>query len=367
MHNSSRQTPANQVRRQQIRNENALQNHRWLKCMDEFKDFFINAPTSFPQTVKDQQLSLTPIKIALIDDGIDTTHKDLQGRVVGGQCFCDDESSSFYVSAGGHGTMMARLIARVFPKAQILSLKLDEHSQSDGRSQFSVQSATEAIRWAREYGVSIINMSWSIEKTDTNKGSSFKDLANAVQDANTAGILMFCSNNDRGETKDNSYPGRGPAIKIGAGTAMGAKYHYVSTDNIDFLFPGRVVEKEQDEEVAENAGAGPRNRSADGSSLATAFASGLAGLILYMLRLTSFHCWSGAIRSDKAVLYTKVAEDPMLMKMVFEKMKSSAGFVEVWKSFHGVEDKVRTSGRGPVPRLKVMEKICEDLTSEIRI
>ncbi|RYP61446.1 hypothetical protein DL770_009787 [Monosporascus sp. CRB-9-2] len=361
LRNSSRQPPSNHGRGRQIKDEKSLQNHRWLKCMDEFKTFINNAPIP-PQIVGGRQLNLTPIKIAVIDDGIDTTHKDLQERVVGGQCFCADESSSFYVSAGGHGTMMARLIARVFPKAQILSLKLDEHPQSDGRSQFSVHSATEAIRWAKNYGVSIINMSWSIEKMGTLPESSFDDLETAVREADGAKILMFCSNNDQGETKDNSYPGRRTgAIKIGAATAMGGKYHYVSADNVDFLFPGRVVEREQDEEVADNAGAGPRNRSAEGSSLATAFASGLAGLVLYMLQLTSLHC---SIRGegDKAELYTKVAKDPKQMREVLAKLKTHGGFVEVWKAFQGAEDAVRTSGRGKETRFKVMEKICAQLT-----
>ena len=84
--------------------------------MDEFADFKQNLK---PENVA----SYKPVKIALIDDGADTTEEFLYKRFLGGQSFCPKEetnlSSSYYVRGGGHGTAMARLICRVCPNAQL--------------------------------------------------------------------------------------------------------------------------------------------------------------------------------------------------------------------------------------------------------
>ncbi|RSL48086.1 hypothetical protein CEP54_013099 [Fusarium duplospermum] len=344
-----------------VKNENALQNHRWLKCMDSFSHFIVNVRLRQP---------LQPIKIAIIDDGIDTTDRKLHDRIIGGQYFCaQDESPSFCVSAGGHGTMMARLITRVFPQAKIISLKLDEHAQSDGSAQFSVQSAADAVRYARSLGVSIINMSWSIEPTEASK-NSLDDLRRAINLAEESKILMFCSANDQGKTEDKSYPGqcsRGPLgtlCKIGAATATGGEYHYVSLGDVDFLFPGRVVEKEQDEDAADNAaGTGLKDRSAEGSSLATAFASGLAGLILYILQLVSVYCEGdgGELGGGFAMHYESVRNEPSKMMEIFKRLATEKKFVEVWKVFENAEEALRTGGRLPDNKFRILTKICSEL------
>ncbi|KLU90795.1 hypothetical protein MAPG_10646 [Magnaporthiopsis poae ATCC 64411] len=328
----SRTQPSLRHTREPAKNSNALQNQRWLKCVDDFRAFIRRAPD---HTSKDWS-ALEPVGIAVIDDGIDPTEKALHGRVVNGQCFCEGEPSSFY--------------------AEIVSLKLDERPQADHRSQFSVESATEAVRWATKYGASIINMSWSIEKTGDGQEDRFKSLKDAVRDADDDKILMFCSNNDQGLTKDNSYPGRfSEVVKIGAATAMGSSFHYVSADNVRFLFPGRVVENKH--AAAETAETGPENRSAEGSSLATAFATGLAGLILHMLRLSSLHCR----RDQRGDQFESFVRDPRKIKDMLENLSAKSRFVEVWKEFEGAEDKVRTKGRLERDRMEVIEGICTRL------
>jgi hypothetical protein len=99
----------------------------------------------------------------------------------------------------------------------------------------------------------------------------------ALDKANTAKIIMFCSASDQGAgNSDNSYPQCwGQSICIGGATFTGEKLPWV--DKAGFLFPGRNVpfpSADGESEVFES-----------GSPVATAAASGLAGVLIYGARL----------------------------------------------------------------------------------
>ncbi|KAF5573096.1 intracellular serine protease [Fusarium pseudoanthophilum] len=336
-----------------------LQNHKWLQVMDGFSEFIKKVP---------QPHGFKPIKIAIIDDGIDTTKKKLHNRIVGGQFFCEDESPSFCVSAGGHGTNMAILVSRVFPKAEIVSLKLDEHDQKDGSRQFSIQSAANAVRYARYLGVDIINMSWSIEQTDSNLGP-LMDLKRAILETCSKNILIFCSANDQGVTDDKSYPGKfaqeagNKMCKIGAATATGAEFDYVHLESVNYLFPGRIVEEAQEDNVTDNtSGMGHKDRSTEGSSIATAFATGLAGLIFHITQLVSLDCQEQNDPSSRFVNhYTKLRGDSGKMTKIFDRLKSDKKFVEVWRVFKVREELLARGGRDPGKKFEMLQSICSSL------
>ena len=114
--------------------------HRWLICMDNFADFI--------QNIQTKSESYEPIKIALIDDGVDMKEDALHGKVLGGRSFClrDEEKNlnkSYYVKSGGHGTAMASLICRVCPHAKLIVLKLDEHIGPNLDRQITAKSAAK--------------------------------------------------------------------------------------------------------------------------------------------------------------------------------------------------------------------------------
>ena len=111
--------------------------HQWLKCMDEFADFIRN--------LKPFSASYQPVKVALIDDGVDMKETSLYDKLLRGKSFRlrDDEqdrSDSYYVKSGGHGTAMASLICRVCPNANIIPLKLDE-GRGNSKRQITAESA----------------------------------------------------------------------------------------------------------------------------------------------------------------------------------------------------------------------------------
>ncbi|HEY5294705.1 MAG TPA: S8 family serine peptidase [Gaiellaceae bacterium] len=104
---------------------------------------------------------LYPIKVAVIDSGIDGTHPDLIGRVVAAKSFV---GGSPYHDEQGHGTFVAGEIAAnpfnnlgmagLAFNAQLLIAKV---VGSDGSVSLSAEVA--AIRWAVDNGARVINLS----------------------------------------------------------------------------------------------------------------------------------------------------------------------------------------------------------------
>lgn len=120
--------------------EQVKHRHRWLTSMDEFADFIQNVDPPLPLH--------EPVTIALIDDGVDINEQSLHAKIIGGRSFCPRDSSQnlnkpYYITTGGHGTVMASLICRVCPKAQLYVLKLDEHVSEHSTRTITAKSAAK--------------------------------------------------------------------------------------------------------------------------------------------------------------------------------------------------------------------------------
>lgn len=91
---------------------------------------------------------LEDIKVAVIDDGIDGFENDLSGSIANGTSFCRSSDSenlirTYYVSSGGHGTTMARLIRRMCPKVKLYIARLEEYGSSSGKRFITPRSAKD--------------------------------------------------------------------------------------------------------------------------------------------------------------------------------------------------------------------------------
>ncbi len=117
-------------------------------------------------------------------------------------------------------------------------------------------------------------MSWTIE-TPVTGNEEMERLKAAVREAASKEILMFCSTSDQGSsTKDNCYPGDFEGcIKIGGATDTGEALAWVNADKVHFLLPGKNVSFTSNE--------GKIVSYESGSSVATAAASALAGLLMF--------------------------------------------------------------------------------------
>jgi subtilisin family serine protease len=130
-------------------NTEPLADKQWYLTHDEAWSFWPTAPKLFP------------VKVAVIDTGIDGAHPDLAGRVIMAKSFV---GGSPYRDELGHGTFVAGLIAAnpsngfgiagLAFNAQLMIAKV-----VDTNGNISVRGEVEAIRWAADHGARVINLS----------------------------------------------------------------------------------------------------------------------------------------------------------------------------------------------------------------
>jgi hypothetical protein len=104
---------------------------------------------------------LGPVRVAVIDSGVDGTHPELQGRIAAHRSFV---GGSALIDSQGHGTFVAGLIAAqvnnelggagiAFP-AQLVVAKVVRGNRS-----VALEAEAAAIRWAVDQGARVINLS----------------------------------------------------------------------------------------------------------------------------------------------------------------------------------------------------------------
>lgn len=108
--------------------------HRWLNSVDQCAEWVRNMG------------GLRPVKVALIDDGVDVNHGHLRHHIKKGITCCASHpikkvTSSYYSSTSGHGTLMGTLIQTVCPAVELYIAKLD-NAASEGYG-FTAESAAE--------------------------------------------------------------------------------------------------------------------------------------------------------------------------------------------------------------------------------
>ncbi|MGM0876437.1 MAG: S8 family serine peptidase [Bacillota bacterium] len=117
-------------------------------------------------TMLNASLTGKNVKIAIIDTGIDGAHPDL--NVAGGKNFIENNSN--YKDDNGHGTHVAGIIASlnnefgtlgVAPNSSIYALKF-----LDSNGEGSTTDLANAIDWAIEHNIDILNMSFGFTGSD---------------------------------------------------------------------------------------------------------------------------------------------------------------------------------------------------------
>ncbi|KAI0965231.1 hypothetical protein F4678DRAFT_340691 [Xylaria arbuscula] len=330
--------------------------HKWITTMEEYADFLQTAEREQKKDIRDPSLLRDPIIVALIDDGVDGNDPAIHSRIIGGRSFCtrDKEQNlnqSFYVSGGGHGTAMAKLICKVCPDVKLFILRLDEYYVEPGKREITAKSAAKAIREAIERGVNIISMSWTIQKTDRNQSDVAK-LGNAISIAASKNILMFCAATDQGALRDTTYPAACSTkeiFKIGAAEASGAALKSLGDQSfIDFTLPGHQVFIGDDDAKVNNC---PR---LTGSSVATALASGLAAVILYTVQLAEVHRRSNDLQAFRSLKnYGRMHE---AFTQIGTSRESKFKYITVWNRFERV---IKPAVNQVKPRDEWIDFVCE--------
>lgn len=221
----------------------------------------------------------------------------------------------------------------------------------------------QAVRAAVDKKVHIISMSWTIERTKTN-AADIADLESAIQSAAAEGILMFCAANDQGISSDTSFPAASSTkllFKIGAAEASGDIWKWVGNANdVDFIFPGHNVVKDRPNDPPLE-----KCKTLTGSSVATAFASGLAALILYCVQLGALNTQALNERSAQSgsvsMVDYKAIKGHDRMKEAFQAIGTSPTsankYIEVWNVF-GTKEAERLGRDG---RLEIVTQVARRL------
>ncbi|KAH8820737.1 hypothetical protein F5884DRAFT_765006 [Xylogone sp. PMI_703] len=361
-------------------NERNLQSNKWLDCMDKFADWIQNV--KFPET---KTLTLKEgVKIGLIDDGVDPYVESLRGKICGGQSYDQeypDENGPlpYYTSSDGHGTVMAEMICRVFPMAQIYVYKLEVHStrnpatQTRGRAQISAYSAAEAVNDAVSQGVDIISMSWTIVETEDNR-DGIQKLRDAIKFALDRGVLLFCAAGDSGAIQATEHPwssDKERIFRIGAATADGRIWESTGTpSNLSFIVPGyKVVARNRHRE-----GTLPQEfKERTGSSIATALAAGLAALIMNCVRLGAIQSELEKENRNASSIAVKEADYKFIksykcMKDVLISIgldQTQQKFIEVWKQFDIPSPILNLASDDDASKMAFIAELARNLVSGI--
>jgi hypothetical protein len=142
---------------------------------------------------------LPPVPVAVIDSGVDKTHPDLAGRIIGGKSFV---GGSPYTDREGHGTFVAGLIAAAVgnaegiagmaPSAQLLVAKVVNPAFPD---EIDVQAEAEAIVWAVDQGARVINISLGglRDPLDPTRDAFSRLEATAIAYAHKRGVVVVAA------------------------------------------------------------------------------------------------------------------------------------------------------------------------------
>lgn len=154
---------------------------RWAEVYD--------ALTTNPPTPPSQ-----PVKVAVVDTGVDYTHPDLTGQVLAGYDFVDNDSDP--MDANGHGTHVAGIIAATTDNgigvagvagmvyARILPVRV-----LDAGGNGTSASVVNGIYWAVDNGADIINLSLGSTSYDP-----AEELAIAYAQANDVLVVAAAGN-----------------------------------------------------------------------------------------------------------------------------------------------------------------------------
>lgn len=184
------------------------------------------------------------VKIAILDTGIDTEHRDI--KVTGGFCALSNQCSSGipYDDNNGHGTHVAGVIAAkanntgivgIAPNSEIYSVKvLDESGYG------TTGSIIRGIEWAIEKDLDIINLSITTTTYDA-------VMEKALKTAYEKGMLLVGAAGNRAveQPKGNSvtYPAKfNSVIAVGAVTDVLAKLPESSIGSeVEIAAPGYAI------------------------------------------------------------------------------------------------------------------------------
>ncbi len=249
----------------------------------------------------DPPANLAPVRVAVVDSGIDAGHPDLAGQIAAAQSFVGGD----VVDREGHGTFVAGIIAAganngigiaglAFP-AKLLIAKV---VRADGT--ISPLAEAKAIRWAADNGARVINLSLGglRDPRNVSEDSYSEDEERAIEYAYSKGAVIVAAVGNGDEAPKTpwdyaSYPAALPhVIGVSAVAQDGSVPAFSNRDKLfnDIAAPGvgivstlpraLTADRPSCTDQGYSICGPPDFRLADGTSYAAAVVSGAAALLL---------------------------------------------------------------------------------------
>lgn len=217
-----------------------LASKQWYLQQDHAFDAWAEPPTT-----------LTPVKVAVVDSGVDCSLPDFQGRIADARSFVGGDPCT---DTDGHGTFVAGIIAAnldaqgIAGMAYTSQLLVAKVVRADG---IPLQAEAAAIRWAADSGARVINLSLGGPRDPVHPSrDTYSALeASAVAYAYSKGALVVAAVGNGDEAFSEpwpyaSYPAALPhVLGVSALTQSGNVPDYSNRDAIynDISAPGSGI------------------------------------------------------------------------------------------------------------------------------
>jgi hypothetical protein len=241
-----------------------------------------------------------PIKIAILDTGIDQTHPDIDARneqIKGTYNWVNDKFKKKVDDHHGHGTFTAALLMTYAPGAEVFVAKV-----CDGKAPSPVliskvsaifffhckmtepHDSTQAVDHAINiWHVDVISMSFGFP---TSEVDGYTELERSIRTAYSMNVLLFAAASNSGANQGRAYPARDQnVICIHSTNVNGSRSHFSPTamsDRDNIATVGEAVESAWPMHLRENSN-GLITKS--GTSYATPIAAGMAVFLLQYARI----------------------------------------------------------------------------------
>lgn len=114
---------------------------------------------------------LSPVKVAIVDSGVDCSLPDFQGRILDSQSFVGGSACN---DTAGHGTIVAGEIAGDLDSSGIVGIAYSSNllvaKVVDSNGSIPISAEVSAIRWAAKSGARVINLSFGAVRDPRDPG-----------------------------------------------------------------------------------------------------------------------------------------------------------------------------------------------------
>lgn len=179
------------------------------------------------------------VKVAVIDNGLTTDIRDLEGAVVAAYSIeRDSENVSHFSGDGGHGTMVTGLIGARANTEDIFGIaSLSDIIFVQYATQPDSFKTIKAFKYAADQGAQIISNSWGTFNVDDSVKRYIQELATTGRDGKGI-VIVFASGNDGG-TFPNDESAIPEVISVGASNHLNKVTAYSNYgEYLDIIAPG---------------------------------------------------------------------------------------------------------------------------------